>query len=96
MKEHVNFYENLKEARRRIADTVVMYEGIPHYVLCISDHKSDGIFRAYLEPLATEGFMEICGGDVPYHGVDEPSYSIGDKMDEYLDTHRIVTGKQRT
>jgi hypothetical protein len=89
MKEYVNFYENLKEARRRIADTVVMYEGIPHYVLCISDHKSDGIFRAYLEPLATEGFMEIYeGSNVPYHSVDELSSSVGDKMDEYLDTHK--------
>jgi hypothetical protein len=50
MKEHPNFYENVKEAMLRLRRTVVMYDGEPYVVFCITDHKSNGIFRIYLDP----------------------------------------------
>ena len=46
-----NFYESLPEARRRLLNNVVLYDGEPCFMLAITDHKEDGIFRAYLEPL---------------------------------------------
>ena len=49
MEKNVNFYENLEEAQRRLRGTVVMYDGIPHYVLAITDHQSGGIFRVYMQ-----------------------------------------------
>lgn len=88
MKEYPNFYENLKEARRRIGDTVVMYDGLPYYVLCISDHKADGIFRVYLDPLVTEGNMEHHVKRVPHEWHDEPDRKVGHVMDEYLDRNK--------
>jgi hypothetical protein len=51
MKEYPNFYENLKEANDRLRGTVVMYDGQPVYVFAITDHKKDGIFRAYIKPI---------------------------------------------
>jgi hypothetical protein len=49
MQEHVNFYENIKEARMRLKGTIVLYEGIPYRVLAIADHKGP-VFRIYLNP----------------------------------------------
>lgn len=51
MKEYPNFYENVKEALMRLRRTVVLYDGRPYVVLTITDHKGDGIFRIYLEPI---------------------------------------------
>jgi len=48
MADYPNFYESLKEANMRLNSTVVMYEGIPYYVLGITDHRGDGKFRIYL------------------------------------------------
>lgn len=47
-----NFYERLDEARIRLRHTVVMYDNEPYFVLAITDHKSDGKFRIYLDSLA--------------------------------------------
>ena len=88
MTEYANFYENLKEARRRIDDTVVLYDGLPYYVLAISDHKPDDIFRVYLDPLVTEGDMEHYMKRVPYEWHDEPDRKVGHVMDEYLDSNK--------
>jgi hypothetical protein len=51
VKEHLNFYENLKEAHIRLRNTVVMYDGEPYSVLAITDHMKDGIFRVYMQPI---------------------------------------------
>lgn len=48
MAEHVNFYENIAEANMRLRNTVVMYDGEPHYVFAITGHNKDGIFRVYM------------------------------------------------
>jgi hypothetical protein len=53
VKEHPNFYENLKEAHIRLRGTVVLYDGEPMYVSAITDHKKDGIFRMYMYPIGT-------------------------------------------
>lgn len=88
MTEYANFYENLKEARRRIGDTVVLYDGLPYYVLCISDHRSDGIFRVYLDPLVMSDNMEHQTKQVPFDWHDEPNRKVGHVMDEYLDKNK--------
>lgn len=51
---HVNFFENLHEAHFRLRGTVVVYDKLPYYVMAITDHKKDGIFRIYLDPVGIE------------------------------------------
>jgi hypothetical protein len=51
MKDHVNFYENIKEAHIRLRGSVIMYDGEPYHVLAICSHRTDGVFRIYLDPL---------------------------------------------
>lgn len=46
-----NFYERIDEARMRLRGTVVLYDDEPYYVLAVTDHKADGKFRIYLDPL---------------------------------------------
>lgn len=85
MKEHVNFYENKAEAMMRIENTVVMYDDEPYYVLCVCDHKQDGILRVYLDHLGQEKGMTFRRTHVPYDWYDEPGMTKGQKMDEWLD-----------
>lgn len=91
-KSHTNFFETIKEARMRLNHTVVMYDGEPCFVLGISNHKADGIFRIYLDPLNVEGgpsYVKTPG--IPFNWMDEgPGATIGDKMDAWLETE---TGK---
>lgn len=87
MANYPNFYETLKEARMRLVNTVVLYDGDPYYIIAISNHKDDGIFRVYMDAVKPDGqlsFLKI--GDCPYHWHDEPSVTVGDKMDEWLET----------
>lgn len=51
--EYKNYYENLREAQMRLNNTVVTYDGEPVYILSITNHKKDGIFRVYSLPIAT-------------------------------------------
>jgi hypothetical protein len=87
---YTNFYESIKEAEMRIQDTVVLYDGQPYYVLLVSDHKKDGIFRAYLDPLFHPdgpAFNRI--GDMPYTGypgLDDNGLCRGGRFDKWLDT----------
>lgn len=82
-KEYPNFYENLKEANMRLRGTVVLYDGIPHYIYIITGHKPDGIFRVYMEPI---------GDNMTIHKLNRPpadaySYdhpSCGPTLDEWL------------
>jgi len=82
MKKHVNYYETLAEAVMRLDKTVVLYDGEPYFVLCITDHKGDGIFRMYLDPL---NVMYSQQEAVPYEWHDEPGSLRGDKMDKFLE-----------
>lgn len=51
MPQHVNTFENVKEAMMRLRRTVVVYDGAPYVVLVVTNHKADGIFRIYLDPI---------------------------------------------
>jgi len=55
MPQFINFYENLAEARLRLLNTVVTYDGHPCYVHWIAEHQGDGRFRIYIEKLGTVG-----------------------------------------
>lgn len=86
MKEYPNFYENIKEAEMRLKDTVVLYDGEPYYVLCICDHKPDGIFRMYLDPIGRKGGLTINSMDVPYQYWDNTKFATrGAAMDDWMD-----------
>lgn len=54
MPQFINFYENIPEARLRLLNTVITYDGYPCYVHWIADHW-DGRFRIYIEKLGVGG-----------------------------------------
>lgn len=81
MVNHPNFYESIAEAKMRLEHTVVLYDNEPYYVLCVENHKPDGIFRVYLDPLKE---LWHSNHSVPYQWYDEPDMSRGKKMDQYL------------
>ena len=56
MPQFINFYENLAEARLRLLNTIVTYDGHPCYVHWIAEHQGDGRFRIYIEKLGTVGY----------------------------------------
>lgn len=88
MKKHTNFYETLKEAEMRLLNTIVLYDGKPYYVLAITDHRNDGIFRIYLDDMThPEGSVLTRFHDIPYEWIPyEPGQpSKGAKLDEWLD-----------
>lgn len=83
MKAHVNFYETLKEAHIRLRNTVVLYDSVPYYVMAITNHMKDGIFRIYLAPLD-----ETPGGlrkwpDIGQFNPDNPG--LGPYIDKWLE-----------
>ncbi len=80
MKEHVNFYENLREAHMRLRGTVVMYDKIPYYVMAITAHKPDGVFRIYLDPIGKSVKGRPYPHDLPQFPADAPQLGV------YLDT----------
>lgn len=92
MKQHVNFYESINEARMRINNTVVLYDGQPYYVLLVSDHKPDGIFRVYLDPVGQEGGMECqTRTNLPTNTIISPNDNMGVLMDEWIDKNPGTT-----
>lgn len=76
---HLNFYENLKEARMRLNNTVVLYDGRPCYVLGMANHMSDGIIRCYIDEIGLPDSI----GFLPH-----------DKMPPYLTTSNVETGEE--
>jgi len=86
MPDFPNFYENLKEASMRLRGTIVCYDGEPYRVVCITNHKSDGIFRAYLEPVKThEHIMSHCAStSAPYLKYPDQHLELGPQMDKWL------------
>lgn len=87
-KAFVNFYENLQEAVIRLKGTVVMYEGLPHYVWTITDHKGDGKFRIYIQPIGV--------GERPLTlpGIEMNSATMGANAGETLDQY--IAGNKGT
>jgi hypothetical protein len=86
MPDFPNFYENIKEANLRLNQTVVLYDNEPHFIMCITDHMPDGIFRVYMEPLKSNMWMRE--NHVPYEWHDEPNMNRGQKMDQYLSANK--------
>ncbi len=90
MAEHLNFYENLKEANMRLRGTIVLYDNEPFYVMCITNHKTDGIFRVWLDPIGRVGGMNVHreSGRPPfdkYATEDAPGGALGTEMDKWLE-----------
>lgn len=85
MADYVNFYQQINEANMRLRGTVVLYDGDPYLVMVVSDHKSDGIFRLYLDPLPSQegGRLECLQNEINYQDYDEP-FESGRYLDEYL------------
>lgn len=65
MATYANFYETLNEANMRLRNTVVVYEEDVYQVLAVTNHKSDGIFRVYLEPIGKKN-GEMSWAHPPY------------------------------
>lgn len=84
MKEHVNFYENLREAHMRINRTVVLYDGQPYYVMAVTNHKGDGIFRVYMWEVGTEASKKFRMPDnIDHYGAEHEG--LGPYLDKWLD-----------
>lgn len=86
MKEHVNFYEDIDEALKRLRGTTVLYDGEPYYVYSIGCHKPDGIFRAYLypvggDPKAPRIWPNEAVGQYPHN-----SPNMGAALDNWMNT----------
>lgn len=83
--QYPNFYENIQEARARLLRTVVLYDGYPYYTMAITDHKPDGIFRVWLEPIdLPEAALPIRQITMNNH-VDNPQ--LGKMLDAELNKH---------
>lgn len=85
VKQHLNFYETIEEARMRIDQTVVLYDGEPYLVLCVATGKPDGIFRVYLDPFTPDGKLYSRINSVPYEWHDELGMTKMQKMDLFLE-----------
>lgn len=87
MVQHTNFYETIQEARMRLDETIVLYDGLPYHLLTVCDHKPDGIFRVYLDPLTRDNsYPYHRHTHVPYTWMDEPGTSRGQAMDKWMET----------
>lgn len=85
MAEYSNFFETKKEAEMRLRGTVVMYDGYPYYVLGIGDHKPDGIFRIYLDPLGSNNMTINNFPGIPSYDMVPPETSLGDMFDKFME-----------
>lgn len=87
MPAHVNFYENLNEAIIRLRNTIVMYDGLPYFVVAITDHKPDHILRIYLEPVGVdEHVTRVYPSDI-IGSVPAAHDTLGPSLDTWMDTH---------
>lgn len=86
--EHKNFYETVAEANLRLRGTIVLYEGEPYEVLCITDHKGDGIFRIYVEETGhgIKKMLAHTDANLPTRNYSTDDHHVlGAKMDAYID-----------
>ena len=89
MVAHPNFYETIHETHMRLRGTIVLYAGEPYVVLCITNHRDDGIFRIYLEPIGNgEEMLSYHRKNPPpinHFSSDDPA--LGVAMDEWMKTY---------
>ncbi len=92
--KYPNFYETLKEALARLRDTVVMYDGQPHTVLTITNHKPDGKFRIYLRPTGIDDPAKpVEWYPEALHNYGNENPAIGPMMDTWLETSHGKSSK---
>jgi hypothetical protein len=90
-----NFFETKAEAMIRLRQTVVLYDGLPYYVLGVTDHKPDGILRIYLDPIGQpQGVTQDRAG--PWQNIPMESTDFGPAMDAYLESNKnsVILRKQ--
>lgn len=84
--KHPNFYENITEARARLLGTVVLYGDVPCFVMAICDHKSDDIFRVYLDPIGrSDEEYDAIKDIVNYTSNTPPEIMQGEVLDELIE-----------
>lgn len=81
--KYLNFYENLKEAQMRLRSTIVCYDSVPYYVLAITNHNPDGVFRIYLCPLDRPQGSAYPSTD--NFNWEDPA--LGSYMDQWMTAH---------
>ncbi len=92
MKEYPNFYETPNEASMRLLNTIVMYDDEPYYVIGISNHKPDGIYRMYLDFLGNPQGCVSRRASLQEAGWPFSDYtghpSLGAMADEWLEKNK--------
>lgn len=84
--KYLNFYETAKEANMRLKGTVIMYDGEPYHVAGVSNHKPDGIFRIYIEPLSSLPYCQNRPDGIPTHHYNNENNELGVALDKWLET----------
>ena len=91
MASYHNFFETVNEAYMRLRGTFVLYDGEPYNVLCITNHKEDGIWRIYLDPIG-EGEDKLAyntNNPPPCGNYDSGHPNLGKMMDDWLDKRNL-------
>lgn len=87
MASYNNFFESVNEAYMRLRGTFILYGGEPYNVLCITNHKEDGIWRIYLDPIG-EGEDKLAyntNNPPPCDSYNNDHLNLGKMMDDWLD-----------
>lgn len=89
MTTYPNFYENIEEARNRLLNTIVLYDGAPFYVRAITNHKPDGIYRIYIDPVRSgmrNGAFSTASSEGDFNWGNYPSAhpSLGPQIDAFM------------
>jgi hypothetical protein len=87
VRQYLNFYETIQEARMRLQGTVVLYDSHPYMVYHISDHHSDGIFRIYLMPLVEDEEKDYNYPNVEKVRYSQGEHAVGPFIDKWLEDH---------
>ena len=87
MASYNNFFETVNEAYMRLRGTFVLYDGEPYTVLCITNHKDDGIWRIYLDPLGygKDQLAYNMANPPPCGNCTSDYPGLGAEMDKWLD-----------
>jgi hypothetical protein len=85
MKENINFYENIDEARLRLRNTLVTYDGEPYKVLAISGHNKDKIFRVYMRPTRNVWDRKKWPGEL-MDTISSENNAFGPALDKWMES----------
>jgi hypothetical protein len=81
MPQFINFYENLPEAKIRLDQTFVMYDGKPYFAQALADH-ADGKIRIYLDDYQGSLFVRNRDGSFPHSSHYHPN-DYGNVIDQW-------------